>query len=31
MATPAASKYGRDEDEWDALEDAGLEFLLERA
>src|SRR5215472_1539571 len=31
MATPAASKYGRDEDEWDALEDAGLQFLIERA
>lgn len=27
---PPGSRYGRDQAEWDELEDAGLEFLLER-
>jgi hypothetical protein len=29
--TSTPMKYGRDEEEWNELEDAGLEFLLERA
>src|SRR5215831_17706724 len=29
--TPFTSRYGRDEGEWDELEDVGLGFLIERA
>lgn len=29
--TPSPGKYGRGEEEWDDLEDAGLTFLVERA
>jgi hypothetical protein len=30
-SVPSTAMYGRDEDEWNELEEAGLAFLLERA